>query len=611
MKRWLTFLLVMAVAAGCARGGEQTDPPPPRPPAGPTAPAQPDPTGPTGPGDPADPPPADLAPQEGVAVTRVTVYRSSPGLGVVEGLTEFEQPPGREEVLVGSGEVMLTWHLKRADTERLKERVRSSGYAPDMLNAASGVLQAHFPAGGPDRWEVWLDGVDGSRLVLERRPEPTVQVGYRHDGGELVMLEGTELALPPGKLSLEFRFDQPIAKKSFDIWRSQLYESNQGLDLGGTDFRWVKPDHLIWELERVPSKLELTMSRLQAVTTLLPVIPRAVVVRNTEDAAYLERLNLVTGERERLMQIIPEVLEAKLSPDKRWIGLRAYERREDGTAEWWPTGTAALNLERRELVPLAMDGVALHWAGSTLLNQESVGRVEEPGLWAWEPAAGGEPVLRKMEVGRFASVSPDGRWIAFLEKKPGEQHADMETPLLLSLVLLDLQSGERTVVEEFLHEWWIPKDGDFSLWMVWSPDSKRVAGFDLTDRWGKPDLVVYDLERGERQVLIEEVDIRHWGARLSWSPDGRHLLTQGGQVVPLDGGPLLTLNETGGRLALWDEEGERVLAMAQEWKGLSVYTLRTGERQELGDGWPVGWDGDSVYLIRWAGSDRRHIRMGY
>ena len=360
MRRWVSLMLLLVLLAGCT--GKQPSP-------------QPDPA-------PAEP--------EVTALLETTIFRDGPAnLGPVEGITLIKQPWGREEAVVGTGQVVVAWRLDQRETGALSERVRSTGHTPDQISTPAGRVEVRFPAGGPERWEVWLEGVKGSKLVLERQPEPTVQIGYRLDGGGLVAVEGSELALPPGRLTLEFRFDRPIAFRSFDLWRSELFERNRGIDLSGTDFVWVEPNRLVWQLPRVPSRLDLALGRMQAASTLLPVNPRSLLVR-------------ITG-----------------------------------------------------------------------------------------------------------------------------------------------------------------------------------------------------------------VAVRREGYRLAMSPDGSRLLaTNDGHwpfLIPLDGTPPVKLHEYAYTPAHWDGKGARVLGMWQQWRGLCVYSVTSGERQELGDGWPVGWDGDWVYIIRWAGSDSRYI----
>jgi len=63
--------------------------------------------------------------------------------------------------VVGTQDVMETWQGRLPSDVTVK----TSGYNYGSLNGAEGLRQAHFPPGGPDRWEAWLDGVADSSIA--------------------------------------------------------------------------------------------------------------------------------------------------------------------------------------------------------------------------------------------------------------------------------------------------------------------------------------------------------------------------------------------------------------------------------------------------------------
>ncbi|MFZ5826614.1 MAG: TolB family protein [Bacillota bacterium] len=575
MRRYLPVLLLVLLLAGCGSGRNQpavvpqAEAPAPSPPQAPS-PAKP----------------------EGPRLVARWYYRESPGQqALVPGITQIQLNPGQAEAVVGSGEVNFTWVLDQELVD-LKERIRWTGYAPDKLNSVEKVAQAHFPAGGPERWEVWLEGVEGSRATLVRRPEPNVTIGYRHRGGELVGVEGHELSLPAGSLVLEFRFDQPMAPGSAEAWAGFAGER-----------AWREPSLLVWSMEQVPAKLALDMGRLQAAGTGLPVNPRPLVVRNSETGVYLERWNLATGVKERVLDLVPEISEAHLSPDGRWLALRFWEKK--GT-EWRHEGVAVADLQGRKLIPVAMKATELRWAGTKLLNF-GYRWVEEAGWESWDPEAGGKPVFHPEKL-NMTIPSPDGRLVAGLR---GSAEGAASGPGWLSLWLTDLATGQRREVPDFVRGWVWAKGGDWSQWTAWSPDGKRVAALDPVKQVGEVDLVVYDLTTGQRQVVRKGLELTTWGHYLRWSPDGTKILTDGYDkgVIPLDGGPVVKLEESW-QGSYWDHRGERILAATGAWSEVFVYHLKDGSRTSLGPGMPVGWDGEWAYVIRWPGSDGRHVDMG-
>ncbi|MFZ5826612.1 MAG: hypothetical protein ACOY94_20165 [Bacillota bacterium] len=564
MRLYSLLLSLLLLLAACAPASSPPPADPPPPPAETPTPEPP----------PSQPPPPEPPLPPAPKLIWRMIYRDGPhNLGMVKGATELTLEPQTQEVVVGTGDVTVTWSLDQ-EGEGLKERVRSEGYAPASVSVTGRVVQARFAAGGSDRWTVWLDGVDGSKVVLVRKPEPTAQIGYRLNGGELTMLTGPEAALPPGKLTLEFRFDQPMHPDSVYPWFKLLDDWNWSHDLGGEEPRWEKDDLLVWELAQVPAKLILDVNRLVAEATRLPAVSRPVLVRSSDTTPYLERFNLATGQRERLLEVPPEVGEARLSRDKGRVLLRFWEHK---SSSWLYEGMAEVDLAKRTMTRL--ESIPETWLERIALAQE---------LWG--------------------TVSPSGEWAAGLTLPDPRETLPWDKPFTRSLILADRATGDFREYPNIVRGW-PTKAGNF-IWPAWSPDSSRVGLLDFAGRNGPARLMIFDRAKEQGRIVQEELPLMTRSYDLTWSPDGARLLATGDgamTIIPVDGSPYVRVEGISHRIALWDETGGRILAARKEWQGIFVYQVGSGEQQELGDGYPVGWDGDWVYIIRWAGSDSRFI----
>lgn len=122
------------------------------------------------------------------------------------------------------------------------------------------------------------------------------------------------------------------------------------------------------------------------------------------------------------------------------------------------------------------------------------------------PAEDGEPINLTRSCGsreKHAAWSPDGRWIAFISDRSGEEE----------VYLVD-QKGET--------EWRPLTSGGlgFRMHLVWSPDSKHLL---VADKFMRLNLVDVD---GGTLTVIDQADYddawERWGIQdYVWSPDGR------------------------------------------------------------------------------------------
>lgn len=104
---------------------------------------------------------------------------------------------------------------------------------------------------------------------------------------------------------------------------------------------------------------------------------------------------------------------------------------------------------------------------------------------------------------RYPSLSPDGRFVAFMSDATGEYQ----------LHVRDIKSGGVRILTNF-------KDR-FRYWPFWSPDGRRIAFIDSAQ-----ELYVIDVRSGRAEAIDKGFWRDHLGLevfRVNWSPDGRWL----------------------------------------------------------------------------------------
>lgn len=339
--------------------------------------------------------------------------------------------------------------------------------------------------------------------------------------------------------------------------------------------------------------------------------------RDSEVSPFLERIDLVTGERERVMELPREIILALLSPDRSHLALQVWQRPQERVHGWWPTRTILADLEAKLLHAPGLAGHELVWGADGTLYDFGPGFADGQGRFAWyafRPQL--EPVKHEGRV-HWVALSPDGRQAAFLDYAAvWTGPVTFETAEPVDLVIFDLQTGATRRIAAASRSWYTGKGGDHSHWVAWHPNGRQVALLDPVERNGRTDLLLFDPVTGERRGVVEGVDLSVRGTRLQYSPDGTRLLTSSdghvGKIFHLDGRPTLSLPAFSYGRPTWDQAGSRLLVnLGEPWQGVYIWAPETGTQIELGPGMAAGWDGQAVYVIRWPGSAERYDPGAY
>ncbi len=136
----------------------------------------------------------------------------------------------------------------------------------------------------------------------------------------------------------------------------------------------------------------------------------------------------------------------------------------------------------------------------------------------------------------------------------------------------------------------------------WSPDGKSLAYMSKRHQ-GASSLYIYSLETGEDREVVRPQEIKPFGdvsQGLCWSPDGRSILTAGGEkkgqgvyVVNVENGEMTTVlygeplfyGETRIMFPKWSADGKAIFFVERHWKkGISRifrYDMETKEKKEI------------------------------
>jgi dipeptidyl aminopeptidase/acylaminoacyl peptidase len=237
------------------------------------------------------------------------------------------------------------------------------------------------------------------------------------------------------------------------------------------------------------------------------------------------------------------------------------------------------------------------------------------------------PILRNAHPIRDFAISPDGRWIAYM------QTSDQED---LFLARTDGTEYRRLTDDAFRDRapsfspdgqhitfasdrggrfgiWWIRPDGSglehlasCGAFGLWSPDGSRIACTNFGSGWGLVDMTSKELPRPVRMMPSIDASSRFWP--LTWSADGKKIA---GPRVRNDGtsNEVMTFTvatekydkifgdpeDSSFKLAFWLSDNRRLLLRSR--KGISLLDTATG-RSELLLAVRGQWVGGSASISR-------------
>lgn len=470
-------------------------------------------------------------------------------------------------------------------------KVEGSSATPSEENYKSGTLWFRLAEGkAGDLVTITLPPVEGAEQTVyrfKRAAPPAAKLEVERNG---TWEPATPSQIYPSKnLKLRLTFTSPMDRA---VVERKLREPNMAKRhplMDSAVLTWQDESTLIIRWADAPPVIQWSLVGTYDQQGLYLIGPIPAV--HTGEAPYLVAVDPDTGKETRLRDVVPQVTAAKQAMGGQKLLLTAYDLMG---------GQQSFTRPHHWLMDMK-DGTtrSIDWDWTARLV-ETTGEVK-----AYNLKSDG-----KYDPG---PISPDGsQWIFFrLPAKAAEYGQIFE-------VGIELRTADGKPVKELEPKAKVlaGKFGYGRPQTVWAPDGKSIIFTSDIERL-QTELVQVDLTTGSSRKIATVPQFANpfaSAALFQWKA-GR--VAAGSTIVDVASGQVVRSIEGSvesrflshdGKYLLYAREGEY---NGGDWGPLSVISIDTGKRVDLGNGLPAGWSADGKALvIRWSAYEYRYIPMG-